>query len=217
MSKKREATAFAIGLLAAVLATAPAVAHAQFGGIFSAILSTITGPIGSALSSINNIQREVLQTEQQVLWPLSLIHQAQNYITTIKASYRGWMNNVFAIRINSASLPIPRNLESSIFERSANADREFQPDLHQHLWSTAGNGSGAHAEFAADGHRRRHSQRRYGTVNGRRPGDGDHAPDGAAHRRREPDDSARNSGHGGCGSEDGGTCQHGNAAQTACL
>jgi len=113
MSKKREATAFAIGLLAAVLATAPAVARAQFGGIFSTILSTITGPIESALSSINNIQREVLQTEQQVLWPLSLIRQAQNYITTIKASYRGWLNNVFAIRINSASLPIPRNLEST--------------------------------------------------------------------------------------------------------
>ena len=89
MSKKREARAFAIGLLAAVLAAAPAVAHAQFGGIFSAIVSTITGPIGGALSSINNIQREVLQTEQQVLWPLSLIHQAQNYISTIKASYRG--------------------------------------------------------------------------------------------------------------------------------
>jgi len=113
MSKKREATAFAIGLLAAVLAVAPAVARAQLGGIFSAILSTLTGPIGGALSSMNNIQREVLQTEQQVLWPLSLIHQAQNYISTIKASYRGWMNNVFSIRINSASLPTPRNLESA--------------------------------------------------------------------------------------------------------
>jgi hypothetical protein len=113
MSKRREATAFAVGLLAAILAFAPTVVHAQFGGIFSAILSTITGQIGGALSSINSIQRQVLETEQQVLWPLSLIHQAQNYISTIKASYRGWVNNVFAIRINSALLPVPRNLESS--------------------------------------------------------------------------------------------------------
>jgi len=109
---KREATTFAIGLLAAVLAAAPG-AHAQFAGIFSAILGTITGPIGGALSSIIGIQKQVLQTEQQLLFPLSLIHQAESYITTIKASYRGWMNNVFAIRISSASLPVPRSLESA--------------------------------------------------------------------------------------------------------
>lgn len=114
MKKAREYMAFATGLLVAVMVAVPVTAHGQFGGIFSAILGTITGPIGSALTSINNIQKQVLQTEQQVLFPLSLINQAENYITTIKASYRGWMNNVFAIHINSASLPVPKNLESTI-------------------------------------------------------------------------------------------------------
>ena len=110
------------------------VAHAQFGGIFSAILSTITGPIGGALTYINRIRREVLQTEQQVFWPLSLIHQAQNYIATIKASYRGWMNNVFALRVNSAVLTDSEESRVGFFQRPANADRKFQPDLYQHLW-----------------------------------------------------------------------------------
>jgi hypothetical protein len=113
MSKKKERLAFGAGLLAALLTAAPTVAHAQFGGIFSAILGTITGPIGGALTEINQIRAEALREEQQLLWPLALIHQAETYITTIKASYRGWMNGVFAIRINSASLSTPQNLESA--------------------------------------------------------------------------------------------------------
>jgi hypothetical protein len=91
---------------------APTGAYAQFGGIFSAILGTITGPIGGALTDINRIRTEILQTEQQVLWPVALIEESRNYIATIKSSYRGWMNNVFALRVNSAILPASRSLES---------------------------------------------------------------------------------------------------------
>jgi hypothetical protein len=47
------------------------------------------------------------------LWPLSLITQAQNFVTTIKASYRSWMNQVYQLPVNSASLQVPRTLESS--------------------------------------------------------------------------------------------------------
>jgi hypothetical protein len=113
MTKKREQLAFGVGVLAVMLTAVPTIAHAQFGGIFSAILGTITGPIGGALTQINQVQADVLKEEQQVLWPLSLIRQAETYISTIKASYRGWMNTVFAIHINSATLPAPKNLESA--------------------------------------------------------------------------------------------------------
>ena len=88
-------------------------AYAQFGGIFSAIISTITGPIGGALTEINQIRNQVLRAEQQLLWPVALITQARNYITTIKASYRGWMNSVYSIPVNSAILPTSRSLESA--------------------------------------------------------------------------------------------------------
>jgi hypothetical protein len=54
--------------------------------------------IGGALTDINQIRQQMLKTEQQVLWPLSLIHQAESDISTIKASYRGWMNNVSVLR-----------------------------------------------------------------------------------------------------------------------
>jgi hypothetical protein len=91
----------------------PTCAYAQFGGIFSAILGTITGPIGGALTDINRIRTQILQTERQVLWPVALIEESRNYIATIKASYRGWMNNVFELRVNSAILPASRGLESA--------------------------------------------------------------------------------------------------------
>src|SRR5579872_2084913 len=94
-------------------------AFAQFGGIFSAIISTITGPIGGALTEINHIKAEVSQTEQQVVWPLTLITQARNYITTIKASYRGWMNGVYSVRVNSALLSTSRSLEAAFLSAQA--------------------------------------------------------------------------------------------------
>jgi hypothetical protein len=70
MSRGKEKLAFGAGLLAAVLAAAPVVGYAQFGGIFSAILSTITGTIGGALTEIHQIQADVLRTEQETLFPL---------------------------------------------------------------------------------------------------------------------------------------------------
>lgn len=110
--QRSERIAFTCSVVILLCLAAPTVASAQFGGIFSAILGTITGPIGGALTDINQIRTEILQTEQQVLWPVALIEESRNYIATIKASYRGWMNSVFAIRVNSAILPASRGLET---------------------------------------------------------------------------------------------------------
>jgi hypothetical protein len=109
---RSERIAFTCSVVILLCLAAPTVVSAQFGGIFSAILGTITGPIGGALTDINRIRTEILQTEQQVLWPVALIEESRNYIATIKASYRGWMNSVFAIRVNSAILPASRGLET---------------------------------------------------------------------------------------------------------
>ena len=42
-----------------------------------------------------------------------MIAQTQNYISTIKASYRGWMNQVYTLPVNSANLQTPKSLEST--------------------------------------------------------------------------------------------------------
>jgi hypothetical protein len=110
---KAKAISLGASILVIVLLLFPTGAFAQFGGIFSAILSTITGPIGGALTDMNQIRSSILKTEQQILWPVTLITQAQNYISTIKASYRGWMNQVYTLPVNSANLQMPRSLESA--------------------------------------------------------------------------------------------------------
>lgn len=79
--------------------------------IFKAIDSTISGDIGGALSSLNSIQTTLMQDEQKVLFPLSLINQSHNYVSTIVGSYRGWMSSVFTRPVNSAQLPSSQNLE----------------------------------------------------------------------------------------------------------
>ena len=109
---RSERIAFTCSAILLLALLVPTGAYAQFGGLFSAILGTITGPIGGALTDINRVRSEVLQTEQQALWPVALIEETRNYIATIKASYRGWMNSVFAIRVNSAILPASRSFES---------------------------------------------------------------------------------------------------------
>jgi hypothetical protein len=110
--QRSERVAFACSAILLLVLLVPTGAYAQFGGLFSAILGTITGPIGGALTDINRVRSEILQTEQQVLWPVALIEETRNYIATIRASYRGWMNSVFAIRVNSAVLPPSQNFES---------------------------------------------------------------------------------------------------------
>jgi len=103
---------FASALLVLILLV-PTGAKWQFGSVFSAILGTITGPIGGALKEINQARMQILQTEQQILWPIALINEARSYVSTVKASYRGWMNSVYSIRVNSAILPNLQSLESA--------------------------------------------------------------------------------------------------------
>ena len=110
---KAKAISLAASISVMMLLLVPTGAYAQFGGIFSTILSTITGPTGGALTDINRIRSSILKTEQQVLWPVTLITQAQNYISTIKASYRAWMNQVYTLPVNSANLQVPKSLESA--------------------------------------------------------------------------------------------------------
>lgn len=108
-----KATSLGAGMLVLLFLSFSSGAYAQFGSIFSAILGTITGPIGSALTDINEVRSSILKTEQEVLWPVSLINQAESFISTIKASYRSWMNQVYALPVNSASLQTPKSLESA--------------------------------------------------------------------------------------------------------
>ena len=110
-------------LLAASMLVAVPVCHAisldPLSFIFQAIDSTISGDIGGALSGLNSIQNTLMQDEQNVLYPVSLINQSHNYVTTIVGGYRGWMTSVFTMPVNSAQLPSSQNLESIFLSASS--------------------------------------------------------------------------------------------------
>ena len=101
-------TAVAVG---ALLLVAPSAAMALSWDIFTVIDSTISSAIGGSLTGMLGSQNALLQDQQSLLFPVSLIDQAHNYINTIETSYRGWMSGVFTLPVNSAQLPSSQGLE----------------------------------------------------------------------------------------------------------
>jgi hypothetical protein len=97
----------------------PVPAHAGLLDIFSSIESTINGTIGQALQSIRSVETQVQSMYEEVLWPVALIRQAQSFVTQTIQTYRGWMNSVFNLSIESTQLSTPQQFESLFLSKSA--------------------------------------------------------------------------------------------------
>ncbi len=108
---RNKAATFVAGGLTALMFAAPRPAHAGLLDIFGAINSLIGGKIGGTLTSMNTIASAVQSDMQLVLFPVKLINQTQNYVTTIIGSYRGWMSTVFTMQTGSAQLSGTQLLE----------------------------------------------------------------------------------------------------------
>jgi hypothetical protein len=118
MKTKRIILAAGTMALAAILL--PLTAHAFLDlDIFEAILGNIKDSIGTTLNDINQVRSAVVKTEQQVLYPLAVINQQRNYISTVKSVYRAWMNQVFELPVNSATLPSSKSLETAFLSASS--------------------------------------------------------------------------------------------------
>jgi len=111
LALKRKGVFLSVGAVAALALALPPAAKALDFDVFSAIDSTIMGDIGGALTAMNTIQNTLRQDQQTLLFPVALINQAHNYVTTIMGSYRGWMSGVFTLPVNSAQLPTSQSLE----------------------------------------------------------------------------------------------------------
>ena len=115
----------------------PQPAYAQFDGI-TGLFDTINGIASQVLSFINNSMRPVLegmrtaeQTIQsflgqlrnlweQVVWPVVEINRARALATHLIANFRGLLNNINALNVNSAQLPNPMGLETIMRNRQVN-------------------------------------------------------------------------------------------------
>lgn len=105
----------------------PAKSHGQFGIDLAAIeagLSTISSLLESAvakpLASIQQLEQQSVDFEQQVIWPVSAINQAKASITQTRG-FLVQMRQIFQAPITSATLPNPQRLEQSLLSANLRA------------------------------------------------------------------------------------------------
>jgi len=109
-----------VGILAVTLVTPPP-AHAQgLLGAITSVVNIIKGVIQTALKTINSVRSAVSNFYQQATWPVSLINQARGLVTQMVGQYRGRMQNLFNIKLSSATLGNPTALEGVIRNHQTN-------------------------------------------------------------------------------------------------
>lgn len=106
-------------LLCLVPGTARAAGLTDIISLLTTITSTIQNAIGGVLSGIQTLNTTVNNFRQQIIWPVNALNQTRAFVNSTRAQYQGLMNQIHAIKNNSATLTNPTQLESSF--RSANA------------------------------------------------------------------------------------------------
>jgi hypothetical protein len=114
--------------LAVVLAlTAPWPARAQLldpccamlaAGLAS-IQSALTNVIGGGLSQILAVDNAIQQYQQTVVWPQTLVIQAQSLVGMLQGNFHQ-IQNLSRISVNSATLPASQQLEQVLLSRNPN-------------------------------------------------------------------------------------------------
>lgn len=133
LSFKVDATkTIALGLTILLLVTllcVPQPAYGQFGGLSSAF-GFVNDAVGALQNFINNVMRPLLdsiQTAAQaiqrllgqirqlwetIVWPLDAINQAKALALQLIGLFRGLLDSLYGVGVNSAQLPNPAALES---------------------------------------------------------------------------------------------------------
>jgi hypothetical protein len=118
-----------VGTLLAVLVLIPLAARAQFGldpccAIISAGLNSISGllksVVGKPLSTIQQLQQQATNFEQQIVYPLNAINSARGLATQMQGQLRQ-ITQIFRLPTNSATLPTPQQLEQALLSRNPQA------------------------------------------------------------------------------------------------
>ena len=121
-NRRRLLAATLAGVMIVTLVGAPQPAQAQIGLLqaIQAVLNVINGVIQTALNGINAVRTAMNNLLQTVVWPQQLINQARAQVTRMIGLYRNLMNNIFQIKLNSATLPNPQALEAVIRDHQVN-------------------------------------------------------------------------------------------------
>jgi hypothetical protein len=118
------------GLAVGAMLSMPTEAHAGIFGVFDAIFSLISGPIGSSLKVMSQITQEAQKLYQQTVWPLAAINQARGFVSTSISGYRTGMTNIFYTPFGSATLQAPQQLETILHSRDSSQIAALQSSFH---------------------------------------------------------------------------------------
>jgi hypothetical protein len=118
-----------VAVLIGLLAFLPIGAGAQLGldpccAIISAGLQSISGLLSSVvakpLASIQQIEQQAANFEQQIVYPAAAITNARSLAGQMQGQLRQ-MSDVFRLPIASATLPTPQQLEQALLSRNPQA------------------------------------------------------------------------------------------------
>ena len=128
-----------VGILALGM-TVPQPVHAQFGALtgITGIFNAVNQVSNSILNFINNTMRPLLEGIQsaaqvlqgflaqlrnlweQVVWPVSEINRARMLAQQLIGTFRGLLNSLYAVGVNSGQLPNSVRLEGVMRNRQVN-------------------------------------------------------------------------------------------------
>jgi hypothetical protein len=123
-----------ISVLLLALVILPTKSHGQFGidlAVIQAGLSTISSLLQSVvakpLGTIQQLEKQAADFEQQVVWPVSAINQAKATV----AQVQGMLSQtrlMVRIPVASATLPTPQKLEQSLLSANPGAVAQISAD-----------------------------------------------------------------------------------------
>jgi len=145
--------ALALGLAALLMlgmvVPQPAVAQLGLFGGLTGLFNAVNQVANNVLGFIQNTMRPLLEGIQsasealrdfldqlrnlweQVVWPISEINRARGLAQQLIATFRGLLNNLYSIGVNSAQLPNPTGLEEVMRNRQVNDQRQLVSAFRQ--------------------------------------------------------------------------------------
>lgn len=130
ISNKTKLRYASIAVVLAALFVAPVPARASIADIITllnTITTTLKGAIGGVLLEIKTVENTFNSLEQQFVWPVAMINQAKSFVTGTINQYKGLLNQIHSISVESATLVNPSHLEAQFRSASTKSVSGIQP------------------------------------------------------------------------------------------
>jgi hypothetical protein len=91
------------------------------------IETTLQNGIGQVLSEMKTVENAVNTLHQEIVWPLAAISQAKGFVNSTMSHYKGLLNQIHSLSVESATLTSPSHLEIAYRGAASTALSTIQP------------------------------------------------------------------------------------------